>query len=65
MHLVWPNFVFMTASIGWIVVAHRYPHRVYGDHQPPPGIVSRKLTPWILGIIAAGNGVLWLLPLWR
>lgn len=65
MHLLWPNFVFMTATISWIIVANRHPTWVYGSHPVDERVVFRKITPWVLGVIALVNGILWVSPLFR
>ncbi len=63
--LLWENFAFMMFSIAWLLYAKRNPDRMLGKTDTKKIRITLRLTPWVLGTIAVGNGILWLSPLFH
>lgn len=63
-HLLWGNFAFMMFSVAWLLYTKKNPDRMLGRTDTPHKRISLTLAPWVLGVVAAGNGVLWLSPLY-
>lgn len=63
--LFWANFVFLMFSLMWIPIIRRNPGRMLGKPQTHRKQIFLAATPWVLGIVAASNGVLWILPVLR